>query len=75
MPLKAVRGKPTAHVENRVQTNAGESMADCIAEVYDVTSGLYAEERDAPVPATALIPETVLRLRLDKSKKAEAAAI
>jgi hypothetical protein len=52
-------------------------MADCIAEVDDVTAGLDAEEGEAlqAVPATALIPETVLRLRLDKSKKAEAAAI
>jgi hypothetical protein len=52
-------------------------MADCIAEVDDVTAGPDAEERDAPlaVPATESIPEKVLRLRLDKSKKAEAAAI
>jgi hypothetical protein len=50
-------------------------MADCIAEVDDVTAGLDAEEREAlpAVPATAPIPETVLRLMLDKSKKAEAA--
>ena len=47
-------------------------MADCIAEVDAVTAGLDAEEGEAlpAIPATAPIPETVLRLRLDKSKKA-----
>ena len=52
-------------------------MAECIAEVNDVTAGLDAEEGEAlpAVPATAPIPKTVLRLRLDKSKKAEATAI
>jgi hypothetical protein len=52
-------------------------MADCIAEVDDVTAGLNAEEGEAlpAVPATAPIPEAVLLHRLDKSKKAEAKAI
>ncbi len=55
-------------------------MADCIAEVDDVshvTAGLDAEEGEAlpAVPGTAPIRETVLLHRLDKSKKAEATAI
>jgi hypothetical protein len=79
IPQKAVKGKAAARVAKGAQTDADESMADCIAEVDDVTAGLDTEERDAlpAVPATAPIAETVLRLRLrlDKSKKAEAAAI
>jgi hypothetical protein len=79
MPAKAVKGKsaPATSGGRRLQTDAEESMADCIAEVDDVTAGLDAEEGEAlpVVPATAPIPETVLRLRLDKSKNAEAAAI
>jgi hypothetical protein len=63
--------KPSASLAARAQTDAEESMAECIAEVDDVTAGLDAEEMDAP-PA---YPATVLRLRLDKSQKAEAAAI
>ncbi len=68
MRAKAAKGKPAARVGRRAQTDAEESMADCITEVDDVTAGLDAEERDAPpeVPATELIPETVLRLRLDE---------
>jgi hypothetical protein len=69
MPAKPARGKPAARVGKRVQIDAEESMAECIAEVNDVTAGLEAEERDTPVPATAAIPDTVLRLRLDQSKK------
>ena len=79
MPAKAAKGRsaPATRGGRRAQTDVEESMADCIAEVDDVTAGLDAEEGEAlpAVPATAPIPETVLRLRLDKSKKAEAAAI
>ncbi len=74
MQQKAVKGKAAARVGRRAQTDAEESMADCLAEVEDLTAGLDTEERDALPPATAPIPEAVLRLRLDKSKKAEAAA-
>ena len=66
-------GRPATRGGRRAQTDVEESMADCIAEVDDVTAGLDAA---LPAePATAPIPETVLRLRLDKSKKAEATAI
>ncbi len=79
MPAEAAKGKsaPATRGGRRSQTDAEESMADYIAEVDDVTAGLDAEEGEAlpAVPATAPIPETVLRLRLDKSMKAEAAAI
>jgi hypothetical protein len=79
MPAKAGKGKsaPATRGGRRSQTDVEESMADCIAEANDVTAGLDAEEGEAlpAVPATAPIPETVLRLRLDKSKKAEAVAI
>ena len=76
MPAKPARGRSTARGK-RAQTDVEESMADCIAEVDDVTAGLDAEEGEAlpAAPATALIPESVLRHRLDKSKKAEATAI
>ncbi len=67
------RSAPATRGGRRAQTDVEESMADCIAEVDDVTAGLDAA---LPAePATAPIPETVLRLRLDKSKKAEATAI
>ena len=67
------RSAPATRGGRRAQTDVEESMADCIAEVVDVTAGLDAEERDALPPATAPIREAVLRLRLDKSKTAEAA--
>ncbi len=79
MPTKAAKGKsaPATRGGRRSQTDAEESMADCIAEVNDVTAGLDAEEGEAlpAIPATASILEAVLRLRLNKTKKAEAAAI
>jgi hypothetical protein len=79
MPAKAGKGKSALATRGgrRSQTDAEESMADCVAEVDDVTAGLDAEEGEAlqAFPATAPIPETALLLRLDKSKKAEAAAI
>ncbi len=58
---KLARGRSTASGK-RAQTDVEESMADCIAEVDDVTAGLDAEEGEAlpAVPATAPIPETVL---------------
>ncbi len=62
MPPKAVKGKAAARVGRRAQTDVEESMADCLAEVEDVNAGLDAEERDALPPATAPIPEAVLRL-------------
>ena len=73
MPSKPARGRSTARGK-RAQTDVEESMADCIAEVDDVTSGLDAEEGEAlpAVPAAAPIPENLLWLRLDKSKIAEA---
>ncbi len=76
MPAKPARGWSTARGK-RAQTDVEESMADFTAGVDDVTAGLDAKEGEAlpAVPATAPIPETVLRLRLDKSKKAEAVAI
>ncbi len=46
MPPKAVKGKAAARFRRKAQTNAEESMADCRAEVEDVTAGLDAEERD-----------------------------
>ncbi len=54
MPAKPARGRSAARVGRRAQIDAEESMAECIAEVDDVTAGLDAEERDAPpaVPAT-----------------------
>ena len=67
------RSAPATRGGRRAQTDVEESMADCIAEVDDVTAGL--DEALPAVPATAPIPETVLRLRLDKSKKAEDTAI
>jgi hypothetical protein len=75
MPAKAAKGRsaPATRGGGRAQPHVEESMADCIAEVDDVTAGL--DEALPAVPATAPIPETVLRLRLDKSKKAEATAI
>ncbi len=59
MPAKPARGRSTAR-EKRAQTDVEESMADCIAEVDDVshvTAGLDAEEGEAlpAVPATAPI--------------------
>ena len=75
MPPKAVKGKAAARVGRRAQTDVEESMADCLAEVEDMTAGLDAEERDALPSATAPIPETVLRLRLDRSERAEAAPL
>ena len=66
MPAKAAKGRsaPATRGGGRAQTDVEESMADCIAEVDDVTAGLDAA---LPAePATAPIPETVLRLRLDK---------
>jgi hypothetical protein len=73
MPAKAVKGRsaPAPRGGRRAQTDIEEGLADCIAEVDDVTAGLDAEEA---VPAAAPIPENLLRLRLDKSKKAEATA-
>ncbi len=70
--LKAVRGRAAGRGGRRVQTNAEENMADTIAEVDDVTAVLNPEkqqpERNAPLPLTALIPGTVLRIRFDKTK-------
>ncbi len=62
MPGKAAKGRsaPAPRGERRAQTDIEESLADCIAEVDDVTAGLDAEE---VVPVAALIPETVLRLK------------
>jgi hypothetical protein len=68
---------PATRGGGRAQTDIEEGIADCIAEVDDVTAGLDAKEGEAlpAVPATAPIPEALLRNRLDKSKKAEATAI
>ncbi len=46
MQAKPARGWSTAS-GRREQTDAEESIADCIAEVYDVTAGLDAEKMDA----------------------------
>ena len=46
MPAKPARGRSTARGK-RAQTDVEESMADCIAEVDDVTAGLDAEEGEA----------------------------
>jgi hypothetical protein len=79
MRAKAGKGRsaPATRGGRRAQTDVEESMADCIAEVDDVTAGLDAEEGEAlpAVPAAAPIPENLLRLRLDKSKISEATAI
>jgi hypothetical protein len=66
-------GRPSTRGGGRAQTDVEESMADCIAGVDDVTAGLDAAL--PAVPATAPIPEGLLRKRLDKSQKAEATAI
>ncbi len=73
--VKAAKGRSATATcgRGRAQTDVEESIADCIAEVDDMTAGL-----DAALPADPAkgpIPEPVLRLRLDKSKKAEATAI
>ena len=44
MPAKPARGRSAARVGRRAQIDAEESMAECIAEVDDVTAGLDAEE-------------------------------
>jgi hypothetical protein len=79
LAAKAAKGRsaPATPGGRRAQTDVEESMADCIAEVDDVTAGLDAEEGEAlqAVPAAAQIPENLLRLRLDKLKIAEATAI
>jgi hypothetical protein len=66
MRAKSAKGRsgPATRGGGRAQTDVEESMADCIAEVDDVTAGL--DEALPTVPATAPIPETVSRLRLDK---------
>ena len=74
MRAKGAKGKsgPATRGGRKAQTDVEESMADCIAEVNDVTAGLDAA---LPAePATASIPEELLRKRLDKSKQAEATA-
>ncbi len=77
MQPNAVRGRGAAAARDvggrRAQTDAEEGMADCIAEVDDVTAGLDADERDALVPVTAT--DVLLKRRLDKAKTAEAAAV
>ncbi len=52
MPAKAAKGRsaPASRGGRRAQTDIKEGLADCIAEVDDVTAGLDAEEA---VPAAS----------------------
>jgi hypothetical protein len=82
MLARPARGRVASDARGgrRVQTDAEEARSDANAEVADMTAALDIEAMDAPVQATVAapqlsIPVAILRLRSDRAKIAEAAAM